>query len=68
MNSPEEVQEVTGQMCGRSLICEGTGKIGFTCKCVYIVEELDIEKQLYVSVSLNRKMGMPCITYSDMGG
>lgn len=55
VNSPEEVQDIAGKMTGHTLVCPETGPDGFICKCVYIMEELDIEKELYVNIKLDRK-------------
>lgn len=49
------MQEIAGKMCGHILVCPETGEDGFICKCVYIIEELDIEKELYVSITLDRQ-------------
>jgi succinyl-CoA synthetase beta subunit len=42
-------------MCGFTLVCPETGKNGFICKCVYIIEELDIDREFYISITLDRK-------------
>lgn len=55
-------------MCGKTLVCPESGKLGFLCKCVYILEELAIEKEFFVSVSYDRNAAMPVITYSDKCG
>lgn len=54
MSTPEEVMDVAKKMCGKTLVCPESGKQGFLCKCVYILEELNIDKELYVSVSYDR--------------
>jgi succinyl-CoA synthetase beta subunit len=53
------------KMCGKTLVCPESGKQGFLCKCVYILEELQIQKELFLSVSLDRKEACPVIIYSD---
>ena len=57
--------EVAKYMCGKTLVSPDSGGQGFLCRCVYILEELQIEKELYVSVSYDRQHGCPVITYSD---
>lgn len=42
-------------MCGKILICPESGRLGFRCKCVYIIEELDIEKEMFLSITYDRK-------------
>jgi hypothetical protein len=44
-------------MCGKTLICPESGKDGFRCKCVYILEELMIDKEMFLSISYDRKRG-----------
>ena len=65
VNTPEEVQEVAKNMCGKILVCPESGSQGFLCRCVYITEELDTLKELYVCVMHDRKMGCPVIIYGN---
>lgn len=62
------MQDVAKKMCGKILVCPESGKQGFLCRCVYIIEELDIQKELYVCVTHDRSKGCPVIIYSDLGG
>jgi succinyl-CoA synthetase beta subunit len=55
-------------MCGKTLVCPESGKYGFLCKCVYILEELNIDKEFFVSISADRKESCPVITFSEWGG
>lgn len=55
-------------MCGKTLITKQSGDHGLLCNCVYIVEKLDIQKEFYVSITLDRKAGGPIIIYSPAGG
>ncbi len=68
VKSPEEVSEVTKNMCGKTLVCEESGPQGFLCRCVYITEELDVQKELYVSVMHDRSQGQPVIIYGNWDG
>lgn len=68
VNTPEEVQEVAKNMCGKVLVCPESGDQGFLCRCVYITEELDIAKELYVCVMLSRSHGCPVIVYGNWDG
>lgn len=47
--------QLAHNMCGKTLICAETGKTGFRAKCVYIMEELDIDKEFYVCMTTDRK-------------
>lgn len=55
-------------MCGKTLITKQSGDAGFPCNCVYIVEKLQIEKEFYLSIALDRKNGCPVFVYSPAGG
>ena len=55
-------------MCGKKFVNKYTGPEGYLCSCVYIMEELDIEKEIYLNISLDEKKGMPVVTYSKNGG
>ena len=66
--TPEEVQEVAKNMCGKILVSPESGQQGFLCRCVYIVEELEVAKELYVCVKHDRSAGMPVIIYGSWNG
>lgn len=55
-------------MCGKSLVTKQSGDHGFPCRQVYIVEKLQIDKEFYLSITLDRKEGKPVIIYSSEGG
>ena len=41
---------------------------GFICNCVYIVEEVDVLQELFLSVSYDREKSVPVVTFSERGG
>ena len=55
-------------MCGKILVCPESGSQGFLCRCVYIVEEIDKLKELYVCITLDRNRGCPVIIYGNWEG
>ena len=55
-------------MCGKKFVNKYTGPDGYLCNCVYIMEELDVEKEIFLSITLDEKKGMPVVTYSGHGG
>jgi succinyl-CoA synthetase beta subunit len=55
-------------MVGKTLITKQSGDIGFPCNSVYIVEKLDIAKEMYVAITIDRNAGAPVIVYSTEGG
>lgn len=68
VKTPEEVQQVAEKMCGKTLVTKQSGEEGLKCNCVYIVEKIEIEKELYLSLALDRKEGKPVFIYSQAGG
>ena len=56
------------KMCGKKYVNKYTGPDGYICNCVYIMEHLDIAKQLFLRISLDEKTQMPVISYSFHGG
>lgn len=55
-------------MCGKTLITKQSGEAGFPCNCVYIVEKIAIEKEFYLSMTLDRKAQSAVMIYSPAGG
>lgn len=68
VNSPDEVKDVAENMCGKTLITKQSGDTGFPCNCVYIVQKINISKEFYLSLTLDRKAGCPVFIYSPAGG
>lgn len=68
VKTPEEVQQVAEQMCGKTLITKQSGDAGFPCNCVYIVEKIAIDKEFYLSMALDRKAQSAVFIYSPAGG
>jgi succinyl-CoA synthetase beta subunit len=65
VKTAEEVQQVAESMCGKTLI---TKQGSFPCNSVYIVEKISIDKEFYLSLTLDRKAGSPTFIYSQAGG
>jgi succinyl-CoA synthetase beta subunit len=64
VKTPKDVEEVADHMCGKTLVTKQSGETGFPCNCVYIVEKLAIDKEFYLSLTLDRKAGKPVFVYS----
>ncbi len=60
----DEVQGFAAKMCGKTLVTKQTGEDGLPCNCVYVVEKLEIEKEFYLSLTLDRKLNCPVFIYS----
>src|SRR5215207_4927114 len=67
-NSPEEAEQVAGQILGMQLITHQTGPEGQKVKTVLVEEQMQIERELYLSVILDSSIAMPVIIASAAGG
>jgi succinyl-CoA synthetase beta subunit len=66
--SPEEAQELAGQILGMQLVTHQTGPEGQEVKKVLIEEAVDIASELYLSITLDRAQGKPVVMASTAGG
>jgi len=55
-------------MLGHSLVTKQSGADGLPCNAIYIVEKIGIDKELYLSLTLDRKAASPTFIYSKEGG
>ncbi len=66
--SLEEVSTLTDSMLGMTLVTHQTGPSGKKVGRVYIEEGLDIKKEFYIAVVLDRGLEMPIFIASTEGG
>jgi len=66
--SPAEAREKAAQILGMQLVTHQTGPEGQKVGKVLVEEALDIAQELYVSITLDRKLGKPVIMASASGG
>ncbi|OFW01329.1 MAG: succinate--CoA ligase subunit beta [Acidobacteria bacterium RIFCSPLOWO2_02_FULL_68_18] len=66
--SPDEAEQVAKQMIGMTLVTHQTGPEGRTVSRVLIEEGLQIERELYVSVLVDRAAACPVVIASAAGG
>ncbi|MGZ7079571.1 MAG: ADP-forming succinate--CoA ligase subunit beta [Thermoanaerobaculia bacterium] len=66
--SADEAAEVTKNMIGMTLVTHQTGPEGRVVHKVLVEEALNIDKELYLGVTLDRKIGMPVVMASRFGG
>lgn len=66
--SLEEVESLTNQILGMTLVTHQTGPEGKLVQKVYIEEGADIKDELYLGVVLDRAKEMPVIMASTEGG
>jgi len=68
VNSAEEVHNLTKQMIGYNLITHQTPKEGLLVKSVLVLEAVDLKKQFYIAIVLDRTFQAPVIIVSNEGG
>ena len=66
--SVDEVASLAGQILGMKLVTHQTGPEGRIVKRLLIEEGLDIKRELYLSVLLDRAVGKPVFMASAAGG
>jgi len=66
--SPDEAADLAKKMLGMTLVTHQTGPEGRVVHKVLIEEALNIDKELYLGITLDRKLGMPVIMASKQGG
>src|SRR6059058_4837915 len=64
----DEAAELTKKMIGMTLITHQTGPDGREVRKVLIEEALNIDKELYLGITLDRRIGMPVVMASKQGG
>ncbi|MGZ5474866.1 MAG: ADP-forming succinate--CoA ligase subunit beta [Thermoanaerobaculia bacterium] len=65
---PEEAFELAKKILGMTLVTPQTGPEGRVVRKVLIEEALNIDKELYLGITLDRKIGMPVMMASKQGG
>src|ERR1700756_285578 len=66
--SPEEAAEIAGHMLGMNLVTAQTGPEGRRVQKVLIEEGLNIRKELYLGIVIDRQSGKPVFMASASGG
>src|SRR5262249_15111291 len=65
---PEQAEQIAGQMLGMNLVTAQTGPAGRKVQKVYIEEGLDIRRELYLGIVIDRQTGRPVFMASASGG
>lgn len=68
VKTPKEVVEASEKMLGMTLVTHQTGPKGKVVEKVYIEEGVDIAREFYLAVVLDRAKEMPVIIASTEGG
>ncbi|HET9360563.1 MAG TPA: ADP-forming succinate--CoA ligase subunit beta [Vicinamibacterales bacterium] len=66
--SPEEVEQLATQMLGMTLVTHQTGPDGRKVGRVLVEEGLQIDRELYLSIVIDRAAGRPVVICSAAGG
>ncbi len=66
--SPEEAERIAGQMIGMKLVTHQTGPEGREVKRVLVEEGLQIARELYLGVVVDRAAERPVMMVSPAGG
>ena len=68
VTSPAEARNVAGQMLGQVLVTHQTGAAGRLVNKVLVAESVEIEREFYFAVLLDRATAAPLIVASTEGG
>jgi len=66
--NPDEAYEIAKQMIGMTLVTHQTGPEGKKVHKVLVEEGLNIDKELYVGIVIDRSTGKPVVMASTEGG
>src|SRR5258707_959229 len=66
--SADEAVELAKQIIGMTLVTHQTGPEGRVVRKVLIEEALNIDKELYLGITLDRRIGMPVVKATKQGG
>jgi succinyl-CoA synthetase beta subunit len=67
-NTPEEAQEKAREIIGMNLVTHQTGPEGKHVKRILVEEALDIAKELYIGIVIDRAKEAPVVMASSEGG
>jgi succinyl-CoA synthetase beta subunit len=67
-NSVDEAEQVASQILGMQLVTPQTGPQGQKVKSVLVEEQMQIERELYIAVLLDRDNSRPLVMASASGG
>ena len=68
VDSADQAKSVAGELLGKTLVTHQSGADGLPVNSVYLVEKVNIEKEMYLSLTLDRQAGCPTFIYSPAGG
>ena len=66
--SPDEARDLAAKMLGETLVTHQTGPAGRTVNTVLIAQAVEIEREIYFAILVDRATGGPMIVASTEGG
>ena len=66
--TPAEVREMAEKMLGQTLVTHQTGPVGKVVRKVLVVASVDIEREVYFAILMDRATGAPVVVASTEGG
>jgi succinyl-CoA synthetase beta subunit len=66
--TPAEARELAEKMLGQTLVTHQTGPIGKVVRKVLVVESVDIAREVYVAILMDRASEAPVVVASTEGG
>src|SRR6188768_2587871 len=66
--SPEEAREIASKMLGQTLVTHQTGAAGRVVNTVLVANSVEIEREVYFAILLDRATGRPMVVASTEGG
>ena len=67
-NSPQETEQIAAEMIGMTLITHQTGHEGKIVRKILVEEALDIDRELYIGIVIDRAEEAPVVMASSEGG
>lgn len=68
VDNAEGAKKIASELLGKTLVTHQSGVDGLPVNSVYLVEKINIEKELYLSMTLDRAAGCPTFIFSPAGG
>jgi succinyl-CoA synthetase beta subunit len=63
-----EIEALAPQMINNTLVTKQSGAAGKPCNTLYVVEQVKMDRELYVSILLDRARACPVLICSSIGG
>jgi succinyl-CoA synthetase beta subunit len=68
VKTPEEARDIAGKMLGQTLVTHQTGPEGRVVNTVLVAKGIDIAKEFYFAILMDRATGAPMVIASTEGG